>query len=336
MYYKNSRANVLASLLIFASCVPAYNSSDFRGGASRVSSINVKLPAVEQLVATDGSKPVNGMHLKIAPVDAACAEATKVNQYIVATKLVSIQEKIRKGCDYNISVELGKLDSTSSPTKMTDVYYAPTQPSLVTAQMTKDDKIPLSLSLAITDAGRKIGLPEKQQFGDPIPQQPPAPQPLPEQPPTPQPQPQNPGLTDLPSNLNVNLSSSAGAVPLKQIFSKKYMLVDFSRPGCGPCVNMAEQLDNDTQFRSLFADNSNCTFMSVIPPDQLSDWKDVVGQNSWTASHSYEYSGSHSRFGQLFGFQVTSTPTFLLVDRTGKVVKNSSGGLPSGLSTMCQ
>jgi thiol-disulfide isomerase/thioredoxin len=215
---------------------------------------------------------------------------------------------------------------------MTDLYYAPTQASRVTAQMTKDDKIPLSFSLAITDAGRKIGLPEKQQSGDPGPQPQPAPQPLPQ--PVPQPQPQ--GLTDLPASLNVSLTSSAGAVPLKQVFTKKYMLVDFSRPGCGPCVSVAQNLDEDSQFKGMFGTNSNCSFMSVIPPNQLSDWKDTVGQKSWTASHSFEYSGSHSAFGKLFDFQITATPTFLLVDRTGKVVKNSTGGLPSGLSSMCQ
>ena len=69
MYFKIFGRCSPAALALVAGCVPSYKSSYNGLGASRVSSISVKLPAVEQLEASDGSKPVNGMHLSISPVD---------------------------------------------------------------------------------------------------------------------------------------------------------------------------------------------------------------------------------------------------------------------------
>jgi hypothetical protein len=343
MFFRYLTLLSFLSSSLMTSCVPSFNERGVRRGGSTLSSVNFKVPAVESLVASDGSKPVDGLRLQVRPVDASCLEATKIDQTIAVSSLSAIQEKVRKGCAYDVTVELGKIDDPARPTSLTDVFYAQREPSRVTADMTQQERIPLSLTLMLTDTGRSKGLPERPVTGDgsdfePEPRPDPSPSPTPDlrPQPQPQPQPQRPGPSSLPARLNVSLTGTAGPVPLSEIFTKEYMVVDFSRPGCGPCVSLSRSLESDRRFKAFFAETSKCSYLTVTPPNQLSDWKDIVGANSWSAKQSYAYVGSHSGFGNLFGFSVTGTPTFMVVDRTGRVVKNSSGGLPNGLSSLCQ
>jgi hypothetical protein len=333
---------------ILGACVPKYQDAAAGGGgrfskSSKLSSINMKMPKVDQLTTTDGKTPVTGVRVLIVPVDATCPNATNLDQSMTINNISTIQQKVAKGCDYELTAALGLYDDSSK--SLSGIYYAVNAPSRITAAMTKDDKISVSVSLSLTEEGRRIGLPESVPTPpSPTPPSPTPPSPTPPNPTPPNPTPPNPtppsptpGIPELSSSLNVTVSSLTGDLPLKNVFTKQYMMVDFSRPGCGPCVQISQQLERDSSFKSMFDNSATCTLMTVIPRDQLSDWADTIGgRSTWGARHSFEYSGSHSGFARLFNYNLSATPSFIIVDRTGRVVESAVGRLPSKMNSLCK
>lgn len=338
------RKTLLLSLLL-AGCVPTSNiDSGSSKNSSKLSSVQMNMPAADTLKTKDGQKPVTGLRLSITPVDAAsCPSGTTINQVISTLGATTIQQKVLKGCDYDLKVELGKFDSAQNGFNLQTlgaVYYAPSAPTRITADQTRDDRISVRVSLALTEEGRRIGLPESLPVPSPVPQQqpqqpatPPQAQPPVVPPPvTPAPTPQ-PGtqLPALPAKLNVSLTGPGGNVALPTIFTTKYLVVDYSRPGCGPCVSLAKSLENNAGFQQMMK-GSKCRALTVIPKNQLEDWNASVGGRH-TAETSYEY--THSQFAALFNSSVSATPTVMIVDRTGAVVDRKVGGLPDKLNSLC-
>ena len=343
----SSRLTALVSASAFvASCVPTPQGADgsYSKKGSHLSQIQMRMPATDGLTTADGKKPITGIRVTITPVNqSACANGTKVDQVLSTTSTSSVQQKIAKGCDYDVRVELGKFETAGfNLSALSEVYYAPTNPTRITSEMTKDDKISVRVSLALTDEGRRIGLPENLPVPTPNPvepqpqPQPPQPQPQPQPPqPQPQPQPQPPQLTNLPAKLNVSMTSKSGPTSLPAVFTTPYLVLDFARPGCPPCVALANKLNTDSTFQRLVG-GSKCRAATIIPPNQLSDWIDGTGgPNSHSGNSSYEYEKSHSGFASLFGTSISATPTYMIVDRTGAVIEKSVGGTPSKLQSIC-
>ncbi len=338
------RKTLLLSLLL-AGCVPTSNIDSSSGKkSSKLSSVQMSMPAADALTTKDGQKPVTGLRLSITPVNAAaCPSGTTINEVISTLGATSVQQKVIKGCDYDVKVELGKFESAQNGFNLQTlgaVYYAPSAPTRITADQTRDDKISVRVSLALTEEGRRIGLPESLPVPSPVPQQqtpqpanPPQTQPPVVPPPvTPAPTPQ-PGtqLPALPAKLNVNLTGPGGSVPLSTIFSTKYLVVDYSRPGCGPCVSLAKSLEKNASFQQMMK-GSKCRALTVIPKNELEDWNAAVG-GPHAAETSYEY--THSQFASLFGTSISATPTVMIVDRNGAVVDKKVGGLPDKLNSLC-
>jgi hypothetical protein len=330
----------LTSLLIMG-CVPPTTSEKTGGrSGSRLSSVQMNMPSLESLKTADGRAPVTGLRLSIRPTDpATCTKGSSIDQVLPIQGLPAIQQKIIKGCDYDLRVELGKFEDNAGGFNLQSlgaVYYSPNQSTRITAEQTRDDKIAVRVSLALTDEGRRIGLPENLPVPSPVPEPQPEPQPQPQPQPEPQPQPQpqpepQPQPSALPSSLQVTMKGRSGNVGLESIFTTPYLVVDFSRPGCGPCVNLARRLENDSNFQRLMS-GSKCRSVTLVPSGQLEDWVAVAG-GSHTAATSYEY--AHSRFASAVGTTVSSTPTVIIINRTGQVVAKNVGGLPSQLQSMC-
>ena len=329
MSIAQQRSILLGLLATISACVPKYSSdgdgASGRGANSRLSQIQMSLPSSDSLVTADGKKPVNALRVSIEPVDTSCPNATKLDQILPITNASSLQQKIRKGCDYDLRVELGQTDSgTPSSTALKVIYYAPSAATRITADMTKTDKISAQVWLQLTDTGQKIGLPATLSSQQP--QQPQQPEP---------PQPPQPSPTNIPDKINVNLTGSSGVVKLADVFTSDYLVVDFSRPGCPPCVSLARQLEGDTRFQEMVS-GKKCRTATILPKGQLSDWIDTLGgANTHTAKTSFEYSESHSGFARLFEFTLKATPTFLIVDRKGAIVDQAVGSTPAKLKTLC-
>lgn len=305
-----SKFSLAASLLaLSASCMPNSSSGiGSFGNSAHLSEIKIAFSGLDTLVAADGSKPVTGLHLTIIP-DSACTAGKPIDKVISTSNSQSMQEKIVKGCNYEAKLALGKLSSDSS--SLTDVYYETSDSSKITAEQSKADDVPLRLAPQLTAAGKAIGLPEKAG-GKPV----------------------GPVTADqLPAKINVQLTSSSGAVALDKVFTTPYLLIDFSRLGCPPCVSMGKNNEASSSFKTLTT-GAKCRAMTLVPRGQISDWASEIGGES--AKETFEYSGGHSGFAGLFGSSVSATPTVILVDRTGKVVDEATGQLPDKFESMCR
>lgn len=342
----NLAVTAISSILIgtVASCVPPQDANQIGAGkGSKLSSVQMSMPAAESLKTSSGQSPVTGVRLSIKPSDpASCTKGSSIDQVLPVQGLSAIQQKIIKGCDYDLKVELGKFEDAANSFNLQTlgaVYYAPTQSTRISAEQTRDDRIAVRVSLALTEEGRRIGLPENlpvptpntEPQPEPRPQPEPQPEPQPQPQPQPQPRPQPPQPSPLPSGLNITMKGRNGNVALTSVFTTPYLVVDFSRPGCGPCVSLAKRLEQDANFKRMMA-GSKCRSITLVPSNQLEDWLDAVG-GSHTAEHSFEY--THSRFASAVGTSVSSTPTVIIVDRNGRVVDRNVGGLPSKLSSLC-
>ena len=325
----------LLAFSLLSGCVPPTNSAQVGGkSSSRLSSVQMNMPAVGSLKTTDGQTPVTGVRVSIKPTDpASCTKGSSIEQVLQIDGMPAIQQKIIKGCDYDLRVELGKFEESGNGFNLQNlgaIYYAPSQATKITADQTQEDRIAVRVSLALTDEGRRIGLPEALPVPSPSPQPEPQPEPQPTPQPAPQPQP-TPQPSNLPASLNVTMKGNNGNVGLPSIFTTPYLIVDFARPGCGPCVSLAKRLDQDATFQRMM-NGSKCRFVTLVPTGQLEDWIDAAG-GSHAASSSYEY--THSKFATAVGTSVTATPTVILIDRSGKVVDKSVGGMPSKLQSLC-
>ena len=331
-----SKAALTISLLpalIHTSCVPKYGSDagTLRRG-SHLSQIQMKMPAIDALTTADGKKPIDGIRIVISPVDMNCANATKIDDILPTQSTPSLQKKIAKGCDYDLKIELGKIDASGgNASVLKEIYYAPVTATRITADMTKDDKISVRASLQLTEAGKAIGLPASLPGPSPTPD--PMPQPIPPPKPIPQPNPQQ--LTDLPSNFAVSLVGASGPVKFSDLFTTEYMIIDFSQVGCFYCTELAKKNERDSEFQRLVK-GSKCRAATILPNGQVEDWIGAIGGSSTHgAKESFSYSKGLSGFGSLFGISVPTTPTVIIVDRTGKIIQKQVGGMPSQISSLC-
>ena len=113
------------------------------------------------------------------------------------------------------------------------------------------------------------------------------------------------------------------------------MILDFSQVGCFYCTELAKKNDKDSNFQRLVS-GSKCRAATILPKGQVSDWIDAIGgSGTHGAKESYSYSNGLNGFGKLFGISVPSTPTVIIVDRTGKILDKQIGAMPGQISTLC-
>jgi hypothetical protein len=79
------------------------------GNGSSVTAINIGLPdrgALKSQVADIETK-MNAYRLVIAPVDATCPDATKLDQIADYASIVVLSASLHQGCDYDVTLALG-------------------------------------------------------------------------------------------------------------------------------------------------------------------------------------------------------------------------------------
>ena len=297
-------------VISFASCTNTF-SSNSRSGTSHVSEIKVGIGGIDSLKAADGSQPVTGMHLAITPAP-SCSGGTTIDQFISTKSPIVLNLTILKGCEYNVIAELGSLLNSS----LSDVYYSVPAPLNITGEQSKQNTIALRLALNLTAAGKVLGLPEKSG----------------QNPPTPSPPVSN--LPALAQGIDVQIVTHNGTVKLGQYFTSEYLLIDFSRLGCPPCVAMAKANQASSEFKLQTTGESKCRAATIVPQGTMSDWSAEIGGES--AKETIEFTGGHNGFAALFGTNISATPTVLLVDRQGKIVDQGIGDMPAKFYELCK
>lgn len=203
-------------------------------------------------------------------------------------------------------------------------------------------KPPRPLVLDLTEEGRKAGLSALGQpnTGGSQTQPPPSPSvspapPLPPQP-TPTPEPISTSANLSPEQ-DFSLVGSGASEKFSSAFGgAKYMMIDLSQAGCGGCVQMAEEMNQNSQLKKMF-DGTICGHVTIVPRGQLSQWvRQIGGSSSFSGKHSYESSIRQDLVADAFGLPFNATPTTILIDRNGKTIDSDEGAIPQQAAKLCR
>ena len=316
VYLATSTAASLSSCRITSSGV----SPDFskKTGASKVSDVRVQLPASSKFKPTQGSAVVNTIRVTVRPKDPSCAGATQINETRSYDNPV-INQKFRRGCDYLVTLALGESTPSGSPMK---VYYQNTPEKAVAASELETSPFNLALNLTLTSEGQAASMPANIDM---------TPNPVP---------PTVPGQQALASKLQVKVTNSSGQqVDLSSVFTSEYLLIDYSQTGCAPCMQHANEMNApESNYPIRFSGSGKCTSMIMMEEYMMADWIKNYNKSSFVGRTTYTYTASQglNQFAKLFGGgNITGTPTFMLVDRKGKIVGERVGAEPSEVDTLC-
>lgn len=142
----------------------------------------------------------------------------------------------------------------------------------------------------------------------------------------------------IPSDKDFDLVDSAGKTEkLSSIFKGKYMLLDFSSSSCGYCIQRAGEMDGDTALQKQL-DGSKCSHATFVPQDDLQNWFAAIGGSStFSAKHSYQLNSARmGKIVEAFGVTFSGTPTFILIDATGKSVADENGVPADAINQHCK
>ena len=190
-----------------------------------MSDINLGISGLDSLKDKNGNLPVTGLHLTITP-ESSCTAGVPIDEVVSTKSPIVLNLTVPKGCAYNVMCELGSL----STDKLSDVYYTMISPLNITAAQSKADRIPVRLAVNLTPNGKNLGLPENAGNNPPTP---------------------GTNLPALPTNIDVQIVTDKGSVKLSDYFTSEYLLIDFSRLGCPPCVSMAQENESSAEFKKM-------------------------------------------------------------------------------------
>jgi len=156
-------------------------------------------------------------------------------------------------------------------------------------------------------------------------------QPLP--PPDPEPGPK-PDTEPGPTLVDFEMQGVSGEQKaLSEVFTKEFALIDFSQTNCIYCKRSAKKFNEDDSFQSTVA-NGKCDFLTLIPTSDLSSWGGLFGQ-SFVGKSSYAPVEGTREAAAKFGFALRATPSFILVDRNGRLLDSRTGALPRSFFETC-
>lgn len=302
----------IAASLILISCQSAkgiYNEKHH----SKLSQVNMKLPASTAFKPTSGNAVVDTYRLVISPKDSTCVKATSLDE----TKSyadTTLSPKLAKGCDYLVTVALGEKVASGSLAS----YYENSVKKEVRASELEASPVEISVMLSLTDAGRTAYMPESLS-NNAVPN------------PVPAPTPTNTPLPPLAASMQGDiLDSNGNEVSLESVFTTEFLVIDFSGAGCDYCVKHARQVNSDSDAQKIFSGNGKCKSITGVSKSDLNAWLSTVGKSSFVGKHSYGHSNGLNAFSRMFGLSsVSGTPTFLFVNRKGDILNQSVGVNPS-------
>jgi thiol-disulfide isomerase/thioredoxin len=131
---------------------------------------------------------------------------------------------------------------------------------------------------------------------------------------------------------NLRLGTTTGTTELKSVAgAARYLLVDFSAPSCGYCLQFAALLENYAEQLN----GSKCKAVTLVGANQLAAWNRNAASRGAPGAASHSYALADMTAGQALGaLEGTAaqgaipTPTILFLDTTtGQVVEKSVGAL---------
>ncbi len=312
--------------------IGAPGGADAQRSNAALSAIDIGLPDRSQIGA-NAPALLSGFHLIV--VDKSCERRVVRNDIVDYTNTARIDFSLRQNCDYEVTLSLGKKGVAGAPA-LAATYYKNMVPQTISAQeIAGKPRYNLTLYLQRTPEGQAAGLPDgSNQASNPATNQ--VTNFVPTASPIMNTNTQAVG-TDAPLSPVISGLSIAGAsgqtATLGQVFKGKYMMLKFGYAGCPPCVSLAKTVSSDATVKALEQQNK-CGVASFVSQSDMSKWVSATGAAS--AAHSYYSPGkSYSAVAQLFGVSIASTPTVLIVDRQGTVVKKVVGGGLNEFKQIC-
>lgn len=312
----------LVAIVSFASCQAPISSQSGGGNGSKLSTINMKLPGSNQFKPTSGNAAVNSYKLIVkADSESNCVNGTSINQ-VKSFSDNSLAQKLVRNCNYSITFSLGEQDSSGELKE----YYSTKSPKRVLSSELESGQLNIGLQLSITEAGKAAYMPETLSAEN-LPT--PTPNTQPENP-SPSPSPQS-GLEPLGGSVRGTIVSSNGSeVSIDSVFDTEFLVVDFSAPGCGYCVTHARSFNSSTSRQAIYSGKGKCRSITAMGSSQLSAWTSTIGKTTFVSKNSYGHKQGMNSFSSMFGLpSVSGTPTFIFVNRQGKILRKSVGADPA-------
>ena len=147
--------------------------------------------------------------------------------------------------------------------------------------------------------------------------------------------------TAVASVFDLALTGPNGPTNLKSIFKGKAMLIEISVDWCGPCANLAQEINTDSGLKTMEAEGG-CSHATILPNDgnNLATWNSATGNTA--NEHSFAYDGSTDQIVSNFVSKLTgssissisSYPTEFAVRATGEIFASNQDGVSDPLSAL--
>lgn len=328
MFRKSNSIQYLVLVpLALTSCFNASSTRVGGGGAiSNSTAVNVGLPDRNTLRqdVSNIDQLMNGYLLKITPAAQDCASPTQLNELGDYASSVSVNAKLMRGCDYDVSLSLGQKNS-SLTSALGYIYLQNNQSVRITrAQLEGASVLSFRVNLQIQPEGQKIGLKYPNQSGSVI-------QPVvnpvvnptvipPVVNPTVNPTVAPPTTVTLPAGKDFAVNGPKGT-KLSSYFSGQYLIIDISTSDCPYCLDRAHELDQDQGLQAAYS-GAKCSRITVI--DSLESWKSLgFTGNSFVGKNMAESNETMRTIAPKFGVSGSGTPLFFAIDRQGNVMPNT-------------
>ncbi len=139
---------------------------------------------------------------------------------------------------------------------------------------------------------------------------------------------------------NIRLDWLSQSATLSNQFQKEYLVVDMSLHRCKGCVNAAIAFNSDPDFQARVSDYGSCDFAVLTEDKTLNSWINAiwwsntfVWQRSWqNVSENWLYFDVPKLY---WADPLTTTPTYYIINRQGKVVVSREWELPDLFYELC-
>ena len=334
------------SLLVFVSMISCSkpNAASQNNTDANLSSINLKIPSGLDSVkdkSDSGNLLLTAYKISIQAKEETGCKFSAINE--IKTLTDKLDFRLPKNCEYSILLSLGKIDSN----ELKPVYFAMDKALVVTKDTVNKNKATLQVSLSlpasaeffadasedsvqqIMGAGNSGNNNNNNNNNN---------KPTPDQKPGPEIKSSN-----LDPKYDIGLTNDKGSVMLSALVGNSpYFFIDFSAPWCGPCLQLAQQLENDAAFKSIFKADGKCKMITVAMDSHsgneksLTEWLQRMTSFGINASdHSYNAADANDVKTR---FAVHSYPTALLFTTSGSTMTplQDSGSIPAAVKAACQ
>lgn len=156
--------------------------------------------------------------------------------------------------------------------------------------------------------------------------------------------PTQPTVSELPASVNFSLKAPDGTTrKLESVFTKKYLLVEFSAFDCGPCRSFAQSFNQQEASYAKYFENGNCSKVVLVDDygslrGKLNEWVSMLGgAKTYLGKSSFNPGIGIKAAATAFGYTKSfGIPTLIMVDRTGKTVDAATGAMPAKMAELCQ